>query len=277
MPDDSPTMPEAGAVRPSGVLARLDSVSVSFDGRSVLHEVSLAIESGEIVTLIGPNGSGKTTLVRVLLGLVEPKAGSVTRKAGLTIGYVPQHLYVEPTLPLTVGRFLSLCAPKAARRGAALTGALAEVGADGLLGSPFQTLSGGELKRVLLAQALLRQPDLLVLDEPSAGVDVTGQDELYGLLRQIRARRGCGVLLVSHDLHLVMAATDRVVCLNHHVCCTGRPEAVSQHPEYLALFGRRLTESLAVYTHHHDHHHGLSGDLDEEPAPEAEERKAEHG
>ncbi len=277
MRDEAADAAQGAVVQPDSVLAALDSVAVTFDGRSVLHDVSLAIEPGEIVTLIGPNGSGKTTLIRVLLGLVEPDAGSVTRKAGLTVGYVPQHLYVEPTLPLTVGRFLSLCAPKAARRDAVLQGALAEVGADGLLELPFQTLSGGELKRVLLAQALLRQPDLLVLDEPSAGVDVSGQDELYGLLRQIRARRGCGVLLVSHDLHLVMAATDRVVCLNHHICCTGRPEAISQHPEYLALFGRRLTESLAVYEHHHDHHHGLSGDLDDEAAPEPEERKAEHG
>ncbi len=277
MPDQGRTGPEGAAARPGRVLAKLDAVAVTFDGRSVLHDVSLAVHSGEIVTLIGPNGSGKTTLLRVLLGLLEPNAGSVMRKTGLTIGYVPQQLHVEPTLPLTVGRFLSLCAPRTARRDATLEGALAEVGVDGLLESPFQTLSGGELKRVLLAQALLREPDLLVLDEPGTGVDVTGQDELYGLLRQIRATRGCGVLLVSHDLHLVMAATDLVVCLNHHICCIGRPEAVSQHPEYLALFGSRLSESLAVYTHHHDHHHDLSGALDQEASPVPAERKVEHG
>ncbi len=277
MRDQSTTESEGMAARPGRVLAELDAVSVTFDGRSVLHDVSLAVHSGEIVTLIGPNGSGKTTLLRVLLGLLEPNACSVMRKAGLTIGYVPQQLHVEPTLPLTVGRFLSLCAPRTARRAATLEGVLAEVGVDGLLDSPFQTLSGGELKRVLLVQALLREPDLLVLDEPSTGVDVTGQDELYGLLREIRTTRGCGVLLVSHDLHLIMAATDLVVCLNHHICCIGRPEAVSQHPEYLALFGRRSTESLAVYTHHHDHHHDLSGALDEEASPDPEERKAEHG
>ncbi len=277
MPDQARTGPESAAARPGRVLAELDAVAVSLHGRSVLHDVSLAVHAGEIVTLIGPNGSGKTTLLRVLLGLLEPNAGSVMRKTGLTIGYVPQQLHVEPTLPLTVGRFLSLCAPRTARRAATLEGALAEVGVGGLLESPFQTLSGGELKRVLLAQALLREPDLLVLDEPSAGVDVAGQEELHGLLRQIRTTRGCGVLLVSHDLHLVMAATDRVVCLNHHICCTGRPEAVSQHPEYLALFGRRLTETLAVYTHHHDHHHDLSGALDEEASLGPEDGKVEHG
>ncbi len=146
-----------------------------------------------------------------------------------------------------------------------------------MLGVPLSALSGGELHRVMLARALLREPDLLVLDEPLAGVDVAGQSDLYRLIADLRDRYRCGVLMVSHDLHLVMAATDRVVCLNHHICCTGRPEAISQHPEYLALFGRRLTESLAVYSHHHDHHHGLSGDLDDEPAPEAEERKAGRG
>jgi zinc transport system ATP-binding protein len=148
------------------------------------------------------------------------------------------------------------------------------VGAGHLLDSPFQAVSGGEMKRILLAQALLRDPDLLVLDEPSAGVDVTGQAEVYALIKSIRDSRRCGVLLVSHDLHLVMAATDRVVCLNHHVCCTGRPEAVSRDPEYLALFGPELAGRLAVYTHAHDHRHGLSGDLVEGAAQAPDE---DHG
>lgn len=239
-----------------GPLAALEGIGVVFDGRTVLQDVSLEVGPGEIVTLIGPNGSGKTTLIRVLLGLLRPMTGSVRRRSGLTIGYVPQQVAVDPTLPLTVGRFLRLCAPRAKARGPKV---LAEVGGEGLLDSPFQSLSGGELKRVLLAQALLREPDLLVLDEPSAGVDVTGQAELYALVQAIRSRRGCGVLLISHDLHLVMAATDRVICLNHHVCCTGHPEAVSRDPAYLALFGTQLRDTLAVYTHHHDHHHDLSG------------------
>ena len=239
-------------------LVSVSQVGVDFDGRTVLSAVDLAVHAGEILTLIGPNGSGKTTLVRVVLGLLKPASGSVRRQAGLRIGYIPQRLHVDETLPLTVERFLRLCAPRA--RGG-FSEALTEVGAGHLLDSPLQAVSGGELKRILLAQALLRDPDLLVLDEPSAGVDVTGQAELYALIKSIRDSRRCGVLLVSHDLHLVMAATDRVVCLNHHVCCTGRPEAVSRDPEYLALFGPELAGRLAVYSHEHDHRHGLSGDL----------------
>jgi len=244
-------------------------VTVAYNGTPVLSGVDLAVAENEIVTLIGPNGSGKTTLVRVILGLHRPASGRVDRRPGLSIGYVPQFFHVDETLPLTVHRFLALTAPKGRAR---IADTLAEVGADHLPGSPLQAISGGEMKRVLLAQALLREPDLLVLDEPTAGVDITGQAELYGLVRAIRDRRGCGVLLVSHDLHLVMAATDFVVCLNHHICCTGRPEAVRRDPEYLALFGREAAEALAVYTHAHDHRHDLSG----EPIPEDTEH-AGHG
>ncbi len=252
MPDDALTC--GGVTEP---LVSAAGLEVTFAGRRVLQQVDLTVEPGEIVTLIGPNGSGKTTLVRALLGLVKPSAGRVVWRPGIRTGYVPQHLQVDDTLPLPVGRFLWLCAPKERGRFAEV---LAEVGAAGLLESPLAAISGGELKRVLLAQALLRDPDLLVLDEPSAGVDVAGQDELYRLIKAIRDRRRCGVLLVSHDLHLVMAATDRVVCLNHHVCCSGRPELVSRHPEYLALFGPELGHRLAVYAHQHDHHHHLSGE-----------------
>jgi len=244
-----------------GPLVSVSGVGLAFDGRPVLSAVDLVVQPGEIVTLIGPNGSGKTTLVRVILGLLKPGTGQVARRPGLRIGYIPQNLHVDETLPLTVGRFLRLCAPRARKRVAEV---LAEVGVGHLLARPFQAVSGGEMKRVLLAQALLREPDLLVLDEPSAGVDVTGQAELYALIKSIRDSRRCGVLLVSHDLHLVMAATDQVVCLNRHVCCTGRPEAVSRDPAYLALFGPELAGRLAVYTHEHDHRHGLSGALSEE-------------
>ena len=220
--------------------------------------MDLAVQPGEIVTLIGPNGSGKTTLVRVLLGLLKPATGSVVRRPGLRIGYIPQHLHVDDTLPLTVGRFLRLCAPEARER---VSVVLDEVGVGDLLARPFQAVSGGEMKRILLAQALLREPDLLVLDEPSAGVDVTGQAELYTLIKSIRDSRRCGVLLVSHDLHLVMAATDTVLCINHHVCCSGHPESVSQHPAYLELFGAPASAKLAVYTHHHNHTHDIHGNV----------------
>lgn len=242
-------------------LAHVRGVAKGFDGRRVLDGVDLTVGAGEIVTVIGPNGAGKSVLLRILLGLMAPERGEVWRKPGIKIGYMPQRLTVDPTLPLPVRRFLELGAPDSARRGgrAALVDALAEVGAAPILDSPIQAVSGGEFQRVLLARALLRDPQLLVLDEPVQGVDVTGQAELFGLIRAIRDRRGCGVLMVSHDLHLVMAATDIVVCLNRHVCCTGRPEAVRGDPAYLALFGPAERDALAVYTHHHDHAHDADG------------------
>ena len=240
----------------AAVLAEASGVDVAFGGRQVLAGVELAVHEGEIVTLIGPNGAGKSTLVRVVLGLLRPLRGSVFLRAGTRIGYMPQHVAIDRTLPLTVRRFVSLSGAPAR---ATLLAALDEVGAARVIDSPVQDISGGEFRRVLLARALLREPDLLVLDEPVQGVDVTGQAELFELISEIRRRRGCGVLMVSHDLHLVMAATDQVVCLNSHVCCTGHPEAVSRHPAYLALFGPRVAAELALYAHRHDHRHDAAG------------------
>ena len=233
-------------------------LTVAFGGQAVVSDVSLAVEPGEIVTLIGPNGSGKTTLVRAILGLVTPSQGSVRRRPGLRIGYVPQRLSVDRTMPMTVGRFLAL--PQG-RGTAAIREALAAVRAETLLDHQVADLSGGELQRALLARAILRKPDLLVLDEPVQGVDFSGQIELFGLIGELRDHLGCGVLMVSHDLHLVMASTDRVLCLNHHICCAGAPEAVKRHPAYLDLFGPRAAEELAVYTHAHDHQHDIAGQV----------------
>ena len=239
-------------------LVAASGIDVVLGGRPVLSDVDITVREGEIVTLIGPNGAGKTTLVRVMLGLVAPTRGRVRRRPGLRVGYVPQRLNVDPVLPLTARRFLSL-GPRVRRDGRRR--ALELTAADKLLDRPFHGLSGGELRRVLLARALLREPDLLVLDEPAQGVDLTGQAELYDLIAGIRAERGCGILLISHDLHLVMRATDRVVCLNRHVCCAGLPGVVSRHPEYLALFGPRVAQGLAVYAHHHDHRHDAAGNV----------------
>ncbi|MBV8534658.1 MAG: ATP-binding cassette domain-containing protein [Alphaproteobacteria bacterium] len=225
-----------------------------FGRRTVLDHVDLAVAAREIVTVIGPNGAGKSTLLRILLGLLPPDAGAAHLAAGIRIGYMPQRLPVDETLPLTVRRFLRL---GQAGSEAALRAALDEVGAAEVLDTEIQRISGGEFQRVLLARALLRDPALLVLDEPVQGVDVAGQEDLFRLILEIRDRRGCGVLMVSHDLHLVMAATDTVVCLNHHVCCTGRPEAVRVDPAYLALFGAARGGELAVYHHHHDHVHDV--------------------
>ncbi|MDP1716511.1 MAG: zinc ABC transporter ATP-binding protein ZnuC [Burkholderiales bacterium] len=237
-------------------LVSAHGIGKRFGGRAVLSDIDVTIARGEIVSLIGPNGAGKTTLLRVLLGLLAPDAGTVERTPGLRVGYMPQRLTIDDLLPLPVRRFLELGRPRSAAQIAAV---LEEVGVARVVDSPVQGLSGGELRRVLLARALLRDPELLALDEPAQGVDVSGQGDLFRLIIGIRERRGCGVLMVSHDMHLVMAATDTVLCLNNHLCCTGHPEVVSQHPEYLALFGPHDADALALYTHRHDHRHDGHG------------------
>lgn len=227
------------------------NICLEYASRTVLDNVSLDLEAGQILTLIGPNGAGKTSLVRIILGLQKASSGSLTFSHRLRVGYMPQKLHIDATLPLTVAGFLAL-ADRDANRGHE---ALARVEIPHLANSPVTSLSGGETQRVLLARALLRQPELLVLDEPVQGVDLNGQEALYSLIARIRTETGCAILMVSHDLHLVMAATDRVICLNRHVCCHGTPEVVSLDPAYAELFGVRT----ALYTHHHDHEHSLQG------------------
>lgn len=234
------------------VLLKATGISVIFQQREVLSKVDLQIEAGEVVTIIGPNGAGKTTLIRVALGLLAATAGSVYLAPGLRIGYLPQRFQVEPTLPITVIRFLQLSGIREAAR---LQEVLGEIGAGHLLELPLQSLSGGEMQRVLLARALLRDPELLVLDEPAQGVDLHGQVEFFSLLEKLRSDRGCSVLMVSHDLHLVMAATDRVICLNNHICCKGTPEVVTRNPAFIELFGAEAAESLAIYAHDREHRH----------------------
>jgi len=236
------------------ILVEAKAISLSFNGRKVLDAVNLSVHAGEILAMIGPNGAGKTTLVRIILGLLKPDAGECYAAPDLRIGYMPQRIVVDSVLPLTVQRFLTLSQGATEQQ---LRQVLDEVGVERLLKSPVQNISGGEMQRVMLARALLRKPDLLVLDEPVQGVDVTGQAELFDLIANIRDRHGCGILMVSHDLHLVMAKADRVLCLNRHVCCSGHPAAVSNDPSYLELFGTH--PSMALYTHNHDHRHDLHG------------------
>ncbi len=240
-------------------------------GRAVLQGVDIDLSAGEIVTVIGPNGAGKTTLVRVLLGLEVPDRGETRRRPGLVIGYVPQRFELDSAIPLTVARFVGLGLRRAGGEG--ILEALAEVGAGKLGDRQLAELSGGELQRVLLARALVRSPGLLVLDEPVRGVDYAGEAELYTLIGRLRSERGFGVLLVSHDLHVVMAQSDRVVCLNRHVCCSGVPESVAQHPEYVRLFGAQAARAFGLYQHHHDHRHDLAGEP--HPPPEAERASSE--
>jgi zinc transport system ATP-binding protein len=230
----------------------------------VLDHIDVAVSPGEIVTLIGPNGAGKTTLVRVLLGLEKPDCGEVRRRKDLRIGYVPQRFDVDAVIPMTVDRFLTL---GGAQCGIGVVSILAEVNAGHTRHQQLSHLSGGELQRVVLARALLREPNLLVLDEPVQGVDYAGEAELYNLIARLRDERGFGVLLVSHDLLIVMARSDRVICLNRHVCCSGVPETVAQHPAYARLFGADASRAFAVYRHDHDHRHDIAGLS--HPAPEA--------
>jgi len=241
----------------SEVLISAANLGYTIRGHQVLDAVSLQLHGGEIVTLIGPNGAGKTSLVRILLGLKKATSGEVYNKPGVNIGYVPQKMHIDPVLPLRVRDFLRTAGRFDEQQ---LTRVLEEVQIPHLLTSAVQTLSGGEFQRMLLARALLKQPDVLVLDEPAQGVDIIGQQALYQTIKQIRDRHGCGVLMVSHDLHLVMASADQVVCLNTHICCTGHPDDVSAHPEYLKIFGQAM-EGLAPYSHHHDHSHDVHGNV----------------
>ncbi|MCA8882656.1 MAG: metal ABC transporter ATP-binding protein [Rhodobacteraceae bacterium] len=238
-------------------LVDIAQLSVRLGGKTVLQGVDLTIRPGEIITIVGPNGSGKSTLLRSIIGAVAPQDGRVTRKPGLRIGYVPQKLFIDPTLPLTVRRFLSL--PQRVSDADARA-ALDHAGAGGLEDRQMSRLSGGQFQRALLARALLSRPELLILDEATQGLDQPGSAAFYRQLEEVRGTLGCAVLMVSHELHVVMAASDRVLCLNGHVCCQGAPEHVATAPEYRALFGSGTQGALALYRHDHNHTHDHAAD-----------------
>ncbi len=233
-------------------LLSAQDLTVRFNGEDVLSGVSLAVNPGEIVTILGPNGSGKSTLLRALLGIVPLSAGQVSRAPDLRLGYVPQKLSVDRSMPMTVRRFLSLPLRVS---DAEATAALARVGLPDVEQRQMAALSGGQFQRVLLARALLVRPQLLILDEPTQGLDQPGEAAFYRLIEEVRRETGAAVLMVSHDLHVVMAASDRVICLNGHICCEGTPRVVSNAPEYRALFGLGTQGALALYQHQHDHSH----------------------
>lgn len=233
-------------------LIETSNLTIRHNGVAVLQHVDFTIERGEIVTIVGPNGSGKTSLIRALIGLTKPAEGHVTPMRGLKIGYVPQKLHIDATLPMTVRRFLSLPLRVADADAAE---ALDRTGVPGLEMRQVAGLSGGQFQRVLLARALLVKPDILILDEPTQGLDQPGIAAFYHLIEHVRTQTGVAVLMVSHDLHVVMSASDRVICLNGHVCCEGTPSVVSAAPEYRALFGLGTGGALALYQHVHDHDH----------------------
>ena len=232
-------------------LIRLNNVGMERGGRWLVRGVTFDIMPAQIVTLIGPNGSGKSTTAKMAIGVSTPSEGEAKRRSDLRIGYVPQKLNIDWTFPLTVERFIHLTGRIDKT---AVEEALAMTGVAHLRNNQINNLSGGEFQRVLLAHAIARRPNLLVLDEPVQGVDFNGEMELYDLIVEIRDKLNCGVLLISHDLHLVMASTDLVVCLNGHVCCQGTPMVVAESPEYHELFGARAT-GLVRYQHQHDHTH----------------------
>ena len=234
-------------------LIRAEGLTVAY-GRAapVLRHVNFTLNPGEIVTIVGPNGSGKSTLVRALLGLIKPASGTVTQARGLAIGYVPQKLHIDDTLPITVSRFLKLPGGVA---GADVEYALKKAAVPELEHAQLSQLSGGQFQRVLLARALIGRPNLLLLDEATQGLDQRGSASFYQQIETVRQATGCAVLMISHELHVVMSASDRVICLNGHVCCEGAPAAVASAPEYRALFGTGTGGALALYRHEHDHGH----------------------
>ncbi len=249
-------------LKAQGSLLSARDASLEIGGRLILDKVNLDVRPGEIVTIIGPNGAGKSTLVRCMLGLEPLTSGRIIRRKDLRVGYVPQRFPLTANVPLDVRRLMLLTLHASE---AEIDAALEETGIASRKTASVASLSGGELQRVLLARALLRKPETLVLDEPVQAVDFIGEARLYELIAEIRKHHGCGILMVSHDLHMVMAESDHVVCLNGHVCCEGGPEKVQGDPEFAKLFGPAAGRVIAAYTHHHDHdhdheHHGHSHD-----------------
>ncbi|WP_037264487.1 metal ABC transporter ATP-binding protein [Roseivivax halodurans] len=228
------------------------NLTVRYGAATVLHDVDLYVNAGEIVTIVGPNGSGKSTLLTAILGGVALAGGTIERAPDLRIGYVPQRLVLDPTLPMNVERFLSLPrrVPAAKAREALERAGVPEIGKR-----QMSALSGGQFQRALLARAILEEPDLLILDEATAGLDQPGAAAFYRRIEEVRSETGCGVLMISHDLHVVMSTSDRVICLNGHVCCEGTPEVVANAPDYRRLFGEGTRGALALYRHTHDHSH----------------------
>jgi zinc transport system ATP-binding protein len=233
-------------------LISAEGIGVQYGARRVLQHMNFSIDAGEVVTIVGPNGAGKSVFLRVLIGAEQPSEGRVNRTHGLAIGYVPQRLSIGQTMPMSVARFLALSSSQNASQNQAM---LARVGIPDRAKEQMASLSGGEFQRVLLAHALLGEPQVLILDEPTQGLDQPAVAAFYRLIEEVRDERGCAILMVSHDLNVVMRRSDRVICLNGHICCEGTPSDVSLAPEYQALFGVDNEGALALYHHEHDHTH----------------------
>lgn len=227
-------------------------ISVVKQGKHILENVSINIGKHDFITIVGPNGAGKSMLLKCLMLFYRPDSGTVKQKNNLKIGYVPQRLLPEHTMPITVKRFLTL---RKKVEASSLQRTVEETNIAEVLHKQLSVLSGGELQRVLLARSLLNDPELLVLDEPAQNLDISGQLSFYKLLERIYQERSLSILMVSHDLHMVMASTKQVVCLFHHVCCAGEPQVVTKDPEFISLFGNDMADMMAVYQHSHNHTH----------------------
>ena len=238
------------------MLIECDGLSVHLGKRIILSNITLSVSPQEIVTILGPNGSGKTTLFKTLIGALQPSSGVLSKKPGLRIGYVPQKLHIDETLPMTVRRFMNLPGGHSPNR---VAEALAHAGVPGLDKQQIMDLSGGQFQRVLLARALLGTPDLLLLDEATQGLDHRGSADFYRQIASVRESLGCAIVMISHELHVVMRHTDRVICLNGHICCQGKPETVSGSPEYHALFGLDRDNETALYLHQNHYKYSHSG------------------
>jgi len=240
-------------------LVKLENAGVYKSSRWLVRGVSFEIYNGQIVTLIGPNGSGKTTTAKMILNIFNANEGFVTTNTD-NIAYVPQKINIDWTLPLRVIDFMKITSPI---NDSQIIEALTLTKVEKLLYNEVRNLSGGEFQRVLIARAIAKKPDLLVLDEPVQGVDFNGEIALYNLIKNISDKLNCGILLISHDIHFVMSATDHVICLNGHICCSGTPSVVAKNPAYIKLFGEHTASTLSLYEHHHDHSHSTDGSISE--------------
>jgi zinc transport system ATP-binding protein len=236
-------------------LASLTNICLNFDQHKILKNINFELRKGEITTLIGPNGGGKTSIARILIGILEASSGEVFLQKNAKIGYMPQKLEIEKTIPLRVIDFLNLnCDPKLSQR-PFISSIIKKLGLEQILEKSIHKISGGQLQKTLLIKALTQSPDILVLDEPTGSMDMTAQADFYQIIEEIRDQKNCAILIISHDLHIVMQKTNQVICVNHHVCCQGTPESINDHPEYLSLFGQKRIDNIAIYSHHHDHKH----------------------
>jgi zinc transport system ATP-binding protein len=234
------------------IIAELENIGLKIDGQKIIDKISLQLKKGEITTLIGPNGGGKTSIARILLGILKATSGKVIKNSKIKIGYMPQKIEIDKTIPLTAKDFIKLSTHKIFFD-EAFKNLIKRLNVEKILKKQIHDLSGGQLQKILFLRALANQPDLLVLDEPTQYMDIAATQDFYQIIEEVRKTNNCAILLISHDLLMVMQKTDIVFCINHHICCHGSPESINQHPEYLSLFGDR--SNLGIYQHHHDHAH----------------------